>query len=914
MFPSLVTIYLELAAGLILLWPGLRAFWHERSNRVRLYFLLATLLLASSFLIDGVGRLLLYEQLLFTDRFFRVAEVLLLPAGLSIVYLGGIFPRRVQRWDWRSGRRERLLTLIAGLVLIAVGLGLLTLLDLHYVYDRLYDPVPGTYYGTLGPVYGLNRLFLPACLFMAAYEQRRFLSYHERDPRRVHSRYFILALLALGAVILLLCGLLLVYGGYENEFMALQAVAFVAFAFFLRNMLENLSVSYRANLLRNGVLLSLYAVALLPLFYVIDLLLVWMGPEQSLFTAFVLCILFVIFFLSGRALRPWISRLIFKEQARIEDHIAHFNQSILRLGASGEANIARQLSGFIDEIFAPRLFALYFPGESTDDENDQTPAMTENQTPRDLDKANTKTDAATNGHANADANADSHAGPPASGTQQLLQDKSFTRAADLQSIPPDRFPPDLLAFLGELRRRSHGQRGRDASEPGGLLADLLVRAEMVGDQSIIESLTALATSGAELILPFYDESTPSAGETGDSEAADAAPAAGDLPEAVLLVGLLSSGRPLDHDDANLMWLLRTPILLALKNQELLRDATVLKEKLEEENKRITRRLNQSLSSMSRDPERPGFVFQPGGGMAKVLSQAEIFAGQDSPVLITGETGTGKGEIARMMHGLSKREGRFVTVNCSAIPSDLIENELFGHTKGAYTGASDAQEGLVFRAEDGTLFLDEIGEMPPEGQTKLLRLVQHGEYEPIGSSETRKTTARFLFATNRDLELDAQAGRFRSDLYFRISTFEVQLPPLRERSDDLPLLIEHFLETARRNFHRPALQMTADARSTLMRYAWPGNVRELENLIFRTAVLSDSDVLDQDQLPVMFRDELDFNRKQVQLERMAQEQSRLEKELLLEALQKSGGNQRAAAKILNISRGSLQYRLKQHGLS
>ncbi len=909
MFPSLVTIYLELAAGLVLLWPGLRAFWPERANRVRLFFLLATLLLATSFLVDGIGRLLLYQQFLFTDRFFRVAEILLLPAGLCMVYLGGIFPRRVGRWDWRAGRRDRLLTLMGALILIVVGLALLTLLDLHYVYDRLYDPVPGTYYGELGPVFYLNRLFLPACLFIAAYEQRRFLHYHERDPRRVHSRYFILALVVLGALLVIFCGLLLVYGGYENEFMALQAVAFVVFAFFLHNMLENLSVSYRANLLRNGVLLSLYAISLLPLFYVIDRLLVWMGPEQSLFTAFVLCILFVIFFLSGRALRPRISRLLFKEQARIEDNIARFNESILRLGSKGEANIPRQLAGFIDEILAPRLFALYFP--------DFPAAGTERP---DQPSANAGVDlnppeGANAAMSEAGAGADASTGIVPEKTKLLVQDRSFTRAADLQSIPPDIFPADLLGFLGKLREAEDQQdRRRDSADAGGLLADLLVRAEMVGDETTIESLMALATSGAELILPFYDERGRGASPTADN--LDETPPAETttLPEAILIIGLLSSGRPLDHDDANLMWLLRTPILLALKNQELLRDATVLKEKLEEENKRITRRLNQSLSSFSRDSDQPGFVFQPGGQMAGVLSQAEIFAGQNSPVLITGETGTGKGEIARMIHGLSGREGRFVTVNCSAIPADLIENELFGHTKGAYTGASEAQEGLVARAEEGTLFLDEIGELPPEGQTKLLRLVQHGEYEPIGSSDTRKTSARFLFATNRDLELDVQAGRFRSDLYFRISTFEVPVPPLRERAEDLTLLIDHFLKTAADNFHRPGLTMTAAARSTLLRYAWPGNVRELENLIFRTAVLSDSDVLDQDQLPVMFRDELDFNRKQVQLERMAEEQSRLEKELLMEALQKSGGNQRAAAKILNISRGSLQYRLKQHGLS
>ena len=882
MFPPLVTIYLELGAGLVLLWPGLRAFWSERGNRVRLYFLFATVLLSAGFLVDGLGRLVLYRQSMFTDQFFRVAEVLFLPAGLCMVYLGGIFPRRVGRWNWTAGRRARLLITLGLLGMLAATLATLSLFDIRYVSERLYDPVPGTYYGFYGPVFFLDRLFLPLCLFVAAYEQRRFLQFHERDPRRVHARYFILALVVLGCVLIALCGLLLY--GYENEYMALQVMSFVAFAFFLHNMLENLSISYRANLLRNGVLMVLYALSLLPLFYVINRLLVWMGPGQSFFTAFVLCVLFLLFYVTGRALRPRISRLIFKEQARIEDHIAHFNQSILRLGSKGEVNIPRQLAAFIDEIFAPRLFALYFPDPAGEKyASPPVTGQTDSGTPLTGPESEVKTD-----HTNGSA------------STLLLQDRSLTRAADLQSIPPEAFPAELVAFLRSIRQQAREHGGRGISETGGLLADLIARAEMSGDQTIIESLMALASSGAELILPFYDETN----QTSD----------GDLPEAVLVVGLLSSGRPLDHDDTNLMWLLRTPILLALKNQQLLRDATMLKEKLEEENKRITRRLNQSLSSMSRDPNRPGFVFQPGGSMAAVLSQAEIFAGQSSPVLITGETGTGKGEIARMIHGLSKREGRFVTVNCSAIPADLIENELFGHTKGAYTGATEAQEGLVARAEDGTLFLDEIGELPPEGQTKLLRLVQHGEYEPIGSSETRKTTARFLFATNRDLELDVQAGRFRSDLYFRISTFEVQVPPLRERKEDLPALIDHFLDAAGRNFMRSGLSMTESARALLLKYAWPGNVRELENLIFRTAVLSDSDVLDQDQLPVMFRDELDFNRKKVQLERMAEEQSRLEKELLLEALQKSGGNQRAAAKILNISRGSLQYRLKQHGLS
>ncbi len=870
MSASPLTIYLELGIGLLLLWPGLHSFFTESSNRIRRNFLLATILLSAGFTVDAAGRLVLYQKFFLSDLPFRAAELLFLAAALMLVYLGGIFPRRSGPWE-NIGRRARLFVLLVVLGLLGFALGALALLDIHYVYDRIYDPLPGTYYGAYGPVYYLIRLYMPLCLGLAAYEQRRFLTYHRRDPRRVHARYFITALGALGSASLL-STLLLLYG-YENEFMALQAGMVLAFALFLRNMLENLSISYRANLIRNGALFTVYALSLLPLLYVIDGLLDWMEPNQSFLPAFVLCALFVGFYAAARFLGPRISRLIFKEQARMDESLADFNNRVLHLGDSGESDIPRQLTQFVDDLYGPRLFALYF---------------------RDIEDG-----------AGEDEGIPGERLPESGGG--LIQNKSCTRATDLQSIPPTVFPDELVAFLKRRRQAAtavaDGQAGVDTD--GGLIADLLVRAETEGDAASGEALTALAARGAELILPFFDDSR--SGHTAG-------------PEAILIMGILANGRPLDYSDYHLLWLLRAPTLLALKNQALLQDTTRLKEKLEEENRRITRRLNQSLASLSggangrgERPE-PAFVFQPGGNLAQILSQAEMFAGQDSPVLITGETGTGKGEIARMIHGLSKRGGRFVTVNCSAIPADLIENELFGHVKGAYTGAGEAQDGLVARAADGTLFLDEIGELSPEGQTKLLRLVQEGAYEPIGSSETLHSTARFVFATNRDLEEDVQAGRFRSDLYFRISTFELRVPPLRERREDIPLLIDHFLGLAARNFHREQLTMTDRARELLTKYAWPGNVRELENLLLRTAVLSDRSELDEDQLPVMFRDELDFNRKKQQLERMAEEQSRLEKELLMEALQKSGGNQRAAAKILNISRGSLQYRLKQHGLS
>lgn len=297
-------------------------------------------------------------------------------------------------------------------------------------------------------------------------------------------------------------------------------------------------------------------------------------------------------------------------------------------------------------------------------------------------------------------------------------------------------------------------------------------------------------------------------------------------------------------------------------------------------------------------------------MARILELAERFAEHDHPVLIEGETGTGKERVARIIHGLSSRQGPLVALNCSAIPGDLVENELFGHVQGAYTGADRDTEGYVQRAAGGSLFLDEIGDLPLMQQVKLLRLVQEGEFEKVGSSETLQTSLRFIFATNRQLDREVENGTFRSDLYYRIQTFSLRLPPLRERKADIPLLIDHYLWLASEQFNRTGLGFSREALTLLENYSWPGNVRELENLIFRCALLSPGSEIQVEQLPEPVRNhDLDYRRRKV--EHLRETLEKEEKSLLEAALSVAGGNQRQTARLLGISRGSLQHQLKKH---
>ncbi|MBM4031225.1 MAG: sigma-54-dependent Fis family transcriptional regulator [Planctomycetes bacterium] len=222
----------------------------------------------------------------------------------------------------------------------------------------------------------------------------------------------------------------------------------------------------------------------------------------------------------------------------------------------------------------------------------------------------------------------------------------------------------------------------------------------------------------------------------------------------------------------------------------------------------------------------------------------------SNVLIVGESGTGKEVVARAIHRLSgRREQRMVTVNCAALPETLLESELFGHTKGAFTGASQNKEGMFEAADGGTLFLDEIGAMPAPLQSKILRAVESKEIVPIGTTVSRKADARILAATSTDLEAEAKAGRFLDALFYRLNVFQLRMPPLRERKNDIPGLVQHFVERLRQELKKPALKVSDDAMALLMAYEWPGNVRELENAIERAIILTDGDVIAVDALPL-----------------------------------------------------------------
>ena len=230
-------------------------------------------------------------------------------------------------------------------------------------------------------------------------------------------------------------------------------------------------------------------------------------------------------------------------------------------------------------------------------------------------------------------------------------------------------------------------------------------------------------------------------------------------------------------------------------------------------------------------------------LRRVLHQVELVAPTDATVLITGETGTGKELIAHAIHELSQRRGHaFVRLNCAAIPTGLLESELFGHEKGAFTGAVTQRIGRFELANHGTIFLDEIGEMPLEVQPKLLRVLQDREFERLGSSRTLRTDARLIAATNRDLTAMVKAQQFRADLFYRLNVFPVHVPSLRERPEDIPLLARHFTQQFARRLHKTIETIPASTMQSLIRYPWPGNIRELQNIIERAVILSPGPVL------------------------------------------------------------------------
>jgi two-component system response regulator PilR (NtrC family) len=296
--------------------------------------------------------------------------------------------------------------------------------------------------------------------------------------------------------------------------------------------------------------------------------------------------------------------------------------------------------------------------------------------------------------------------------------------------------------------------------------------------------------------------------------------------------------------------------------------------------------------------------------------------KDTPVtiLITGESGTGKELVAKAIHYEGQRKAKpFRSINCGAIPETLIESELFGYRKGAFTGAVRDQQGLFVSAEGGTLFLDEVGEMPLATQVKLLRVLQDRRVKPLGGVEEQELDVRIIAATNRDLGEEVRQGRFREDLYYRLNVISVAIPPLRDRISDLPLLIQHFLDQYTKQFSRGPMRLSKEAALLLSSYQWPGNVREVENVIQRCVALSRSDDVGTDTLPPEIRHGAEGEGNGLQLAvgpegaDLEQLVEHYERTLLESALSRAGGVKTEAARLLGISFRSLRYRLHKIGI-
>jgi len=282
------------------------------------------------------------------------------------------------------------------------------------------------------------------------------------------------------------------------------------------------------------------------------------------------------------------------------------------------------------------------------------------------------------------------------------------------------------------------------------------------------------------------------------------------------------------------------------------------------------------------------------------------------VLLLGESGTGKTLVARVLHNLSERANApFVKINCAALPENLLESELFGHERGAFTGAAATKRGRVEEAHGGSIFLDEIGELPLTLQAKLLRFLQDREFERLGSTVTRQVDVRIIAATNADLARAVDEGRFREDLYYRLNVFPIKIPPLRERRQDIPLLIEHFLDKFSREYAR-RLGVAPEALAWLRDYAWPGNVREMENLIERLAIMSDGDSIGLDDLPHRPHPERPAPARPAAAAGVSLDE--LVKRELLAALERSGWVQSRAARELGVTLRQLNYRLDKFGLT
>jgi transcriptional regulator with GAF, ATPase, and Fis domain len=323
-----------------------------------------------------------------------------------------------------------------------------------------------------------------------------------------------------------------------------------------------------------------------------------------------------------------------------------------------------------------------------------------------------------------------------------------------------------------------------------------------------------------------------------------------------------------------------------------------------------RRLTEELEQQGRHR-----VLGKSAAWRDVLGQAAKVAGTEATVLLYGESGTGKEVLARLIHRASPRaEGPFVALNCAALPEQLLESELFGHEKGAFTGAVSAHAGRIEQAAGGVLFLDEVGEMSPAVQAKLLRVLQEREYQRVGSVRAQKADIRVLAATNRDLQAAIAQGTFRDDLYYRLAVFDIALPPLRERAEDIPELLDEFLRDIGRSIGRPPAGITAEARDKLIAYRWPGNVRELRNVVERAVILCEGGAITSEHLPVAVGAprQQDAPADVPKLRGIATLDA-AEREMIVQALERAGNNKSKAARFLGLTRAQLRSRIEKYDL-
>ncbi|HPQ89749.1 MAG TPA: sigma 54-interacting transcriptional regulator [Candidatus Mcinerneyibacteriales bacterium] len=308
--------------------------------------------------------------------------------------------------------------------------------------------------------------------------------------------------------------------------------------------------------------------------------------------------------------------------------------------------------------------------------------------------------------------------------------------------------------------------------------------------------------------------------------------------------------------------------------------------------------------------RIGELISRSPSMKPLFEMLPAVAESGGTVLITGESGTGKEVLARTMHQISPRkEGPFITVNCGALPDNLLESELFGYKAGAFTGAVKDKPGRFHLARGGTIFLDEIGELSPTMQVKLLRVLQDKTFEPLGGTQTEKSDARVIAATNRDLEEEVKAGRFREDLFYRINVIRLHLPPLRERQEDIPLLTEQFIRLFNSRGKNPMQGVSPEVYQAFLSYGWPGNIRELENVIERAFILCRSSVITPDLLPP----ELAPPGPPRDTSSLQKASERVEASLLRDVLERNGGDKVKAARELGIHKSTLYRKLKRLGL-